>query len=250
MSQRPQNARHMRNRPNNQQHHHHHQQRLHQHHQHHNHHSSRLLDFLNHSTNYQLNNTDKYVCEFSQDRNGSKFIQRKLDEATENRKNKIFEELHANLHALMMHCFANFVVQKFFTIGNFDQRQKLYDHIKAHFLELSLNKYGCRVVQKAIETASSVQFAYLLNQFTQENIMGLVFDANGNHVVQNIFRTAAIAPNRHIQVIIDHKTPSHSISKEFFIRYSSFLVSFYFCFCACEGCFISMHSRLCAGHVL
>lgn len=201
MSQRPQNARHMRNRPNNQQHHHHHQQRLHQHHQHHNHHSSRLLDFLNHSTNYQLNNTDKYVCEFSQDRNGSKFIQRKLDEATENRKNKIFEELHANLHALMMHCFANFVVQKFFTIGNFDQRQKLYDHIKAHFLELSLNKYGCRVVQKAIETASSVQFAYLLNQFTQENIMGLVFDANGNHVVQNIFRTAAIgSSNRHIQV--------------------------------------------------
>lgn len=192
MSHRPQNPRRMRDND--------HHQRQHHNQHNHRHQSMRLQDFLNHRANYQLTNIDRCVCEFSQDRDGSKFIQRKLDEAPDQRKNKIFEEIHAQLHALMMHCFANFVVQKFFTIGNLEQRQRLYAHVKAHFLELSLNKYGCRVVQKAIETAQPYQLAYLLDQFTEGNIMCLVYDANGNHVIQNIICTAENVPNRHIQV--------------------------------------------------
>ena len=99
----------------------------------------------------------------------------------------------------MMHRFANFVVQKFFTIGNEQQRTLLYRHVRMHFLELSLNKYGCRVVQKAIETATPPQFGCLLDQFTELNVVRLALDSNGNHVIQNIFRTAN-GPNRHIQV--------------------------------------------------
>lgn len=163
----------------------------------------RLQEFQNNRDHFQLNAIDKYVCEFSQDRDGSKFIQRKLDDATDNRKNKIFEEIHSNLHALMIHRFANFVVQKFFTIGTPHQCSILYKHVKENFVDLSLNKYGCRVVQKAIETATPFQFACLLEQMTERNVMYLVLDANGNHVIQNIFRTA-INNNRHIQVKSPH----------------------------------------------
>lgn len=189
MSHRPQNPRRMQN----------HQNHHHQHHNN-NHRSARLQKFLNNPSTFQLSETDGFVCEFAEDRSGSKFIQRKLDEATDHRKNRIFEEICANLHILMFHGFANFVVQKFFVIGNVDQRNRLYDYIKEHFLVLSLNKYGCRVVQKAIDKATIHQLACLMEKFTEENIMCLVYDANGNHVIQHIFRTATNVEYRHIQV--------------------------------------------------
>lgn len=99
MSQRQQNPRRMRNQPN-----HHHQQhhRYHQRQHHNQHQSMRLQDFLNHRTDFPLNKIERFVCEFCQDRDGSKFIQRKLDEAPDHRKNRIFEEIHADLHTLMM----------------------------------------------------------------------------------------------------------------------------------------------------
>lgn len=171
-------------------------------HQNHHQHSVRLQNFLSNHHVYQLHDIVNYVCEFAQDRDGSKFIQRKLDEAPDHRKTTLFNEIYANLHALMMHRFANFVVQKFFTIGNADQCLKMYEHIKVNFLELSLNKYGCRVVQKAIETATPLNLYFMMQQFSEENVMILVMDPNGNHVIQNIFRTAATSPNRHIQVIL------------------------------------------------
>lgn len=201
MSQRQNNPRHTRIQQNHNQQHHQHQWT-----------SSRLQDFLNNRNNYQLSRTDKHVCEFSQDREGSKFIQRKLDEATDQRKIKVFDEIHSNLHALMMHRFANFVVQKFFNIGTPDQRSKLYIHIQANFVELSLDKYGCRVVQKAIETATQHQFGCLLEQYTEQNVMCLVLNANGNHVIQNIFRTSTNAPNRYIQVKKNETFTNNQIS--------------------------------------
>lgn len=165
------------------------------------HHSMRLQNFLFNHQNYQLSDIVNHVCEFAQDRDGSKFIQRKLDEAPDHRKSTIFNELYTNLHALIKHRFANFVVQKFFTIGNHEQYVKLYKHIKDHFLELSLDKYGCRVVQKAIETSTPINLFCMMDKFTEENIMILAMDPNGNHVIQNVFRTAGAVPNRHIQVI-------------------------------------------------
>lgn len=161
--------------------------------------SPRLQLFLDNRIG-QLNDISNHICEFAQDRDGSKFIQRKLDEAPDHRKKSIFNEIHTQLNALMMHRFANFVIQKYFHIGNEDQRAMLYRHIKVHFFELSRNKYGCRVVQKAIEQATTLQLFCLLEEFTEQNVLTLVLDANGNHVIQNIFRTAASVPNRHIQV--------------------------------------------------
>lgn len=161
-----------------------------------------------HQRQNQLNDISNRICQYSQERDGSKFIQRKLDEATEHRRNAVFEEISTDLHALMMHRFANFVVQKYFNIGDSDQRDHLYRHVKAHFVELSLNRYGCRVVQKAIETATIFQLSCLLEQFTEQNVITLVKDPNGNHVVQNVFRCAANVENRHIQVKLKAKSPN------------------------------------------
>ena len=48
----------------------------------------------------------------------------------------------------MTDVFGNYVIQKFFEHGNQQQKKQLADKMKGHIPELSLQMYGCRVVQK------------------------------------------------------------------------------------------------------
>lgn len=49
---------------------------------------------------------------------------------------------------LMTDVFGNYVIQKFFEHGNQSQKKTLANQMKGHVLQLSLQMYGCRVVQK------------------------------------------------------------------------------------------------------
>jgi pumilio RNA-binding family len=57
--------------------------------------------------------------EFSRDQYGSRFIQQKLEEATPEESQMIFEEIHPHAFRLMVDVFGNYVIQKFFEHGLF-----------------------------------------------------------------------------------------------------------------------------------
>lgn len=148
-----------------------------------------LEDFRsNRYDNFQLNDIVSHVTEFAKDRDGSKFIQRKLDDATDHRKDSIFREMKRSLFELMINAYGNFVVQKFFDVGSDEHRRELYAQVTKHFLEMSLNKYGCRVVQKAIEKGNQSQQFVIMQQCTGNDMVRVAVDANGNHVLQRSFR--------------------------------------------------------------
>lgn len=150
-----------------------------------------LEDFRgNRYQNLQLNDIASHVVEFATDFYGSKFIQRKLDDATLFRKNAIFREMRPHLLRLMVDTFANFVVQKLFDVGNPEQQQEMIEVIRSNFVYFSMNKYGCRVVQTAIEKMSSFQQMYMVKICTKEDLILLSKDPNGNHVMQMYFRHA------------------------------------------------------------
>lgn len=48
----------------------------------------------------------------------------------------------------MTDVFGNYVIQKFFEHGNQGQKKILAGQMKNHILTLSMQMYGCRVVQK------------------------------------------------------------------------------------------------------
>lgn len=48
----------------------------------------------------------------------------------------------------MTDVFGNYVIQKFFEHGTQQQKTILAEQMKGHILALSLQMYGCRVVQK------------------------------------------------------------------------------------------------------
>jgi len=115
----------------------------------------------------------------------------------------------------MTDVFGNYVIQKLFEHGNQVQKRVLAEQMKNHVMELSMQMYGCRVVQKvclislrygpyanavkALEHVLADQQAELVEEL-QADVLKCVKDQNGNHVVQKAIERV---PTEHIQFVID-----------------------------------------------
>ncbi len=64
----------------------------------------------------------------------------------------VFNEILTAAYSLMTDVFGNYVIQKFFEFGTNDQKQTLAQRVRGHVLPLALQMYGCRVIQKALES--------------------------------------------------------------------------------------------------
>uniref|UniRef100_A0AAY4AZQ8 PUM-HD domain-containing protein n=1 Tax=Denticeps clupeoides TaxID=299321 RepID=A0AAY4AZQ8_9TELE len=171
---------------------------------------SRLLeDFRNNRfPNLQLRDLPGHMVEFSQDQHGSsvffvykRFIQQKLERATSAERQMVFGEILQAAYQLMTDVFGNYVIQKFFEFGSADQKLALATRIRGHVLPLALQMYGCRVIQKALESISSDQ--QVISDIVREldgHVLKCVKDQNGNHVVQKCIE--CVQPQA-LQFIID-----------------------------------------------
>uniref|UniRef100_A0A8C1RTL0 Pumilio RNA-binding family member 2 n=1 Tax=Cyprinus carpio TaxID=7962 RepID=A0A8C1RTL0_CYPCA len=188
---------------------------------------SRLLeDFRNNRfPNLQLRDLPGHMVEFSQDQHGSRsqllpvynfagfwkswnffstafqFIQQKLERATPAERQIVFGEILQAAYQLMTDVFGNYVIQKFFEFGSVDQKLALATRIRGHVLPLALQMYGCRVIQKALESISSDQ--QVISDIVREldgHVLKCVKDQNGNHVVQKCIE--CVQPQA-LQFIID-----------------------------------------------
>lgn len=71
-----------------------------------------------------------------------------METANSDEKERVFKEIQPNAMQLMTDVFGNYVIQKFFEHGDQSQKRILASKMKGHVLTLSLQMYGCRVVQK------------------------------------------------------------------------------------------------------
>ncbi|XP_048565109.1 pumilio homolog 1-like [Triticum urartu] len=161
---------------------------------------SSLLDEFksNKARSFDLAEIAGNVVEFSADQYGSRFIQQKLETATVEEKNMVFEEIMPHALSLMTDVFGNYVVQKFFEHGSSTQRRELANKLFGHVLTLSIQMYGCRVIQKAIEVVDLDQKTKMVTEL-DGHIMRCVRDQNGNHVIQKCIECI---PEDSIQFII------------------------------------------------
>ncbi|XP_008777342.2 LOW QUALITY PROTEIN: pumilio homolog 2-like [Phoenix dactylifera] len=161
--------------------------------------SSLLNEFKSNKARcFELAEIAGHVVEFSADQYGSRFIQQKLETATTEEKNMVFEEIMPHALSLMTDVFGNYVVQKFFEHGSAVQRRELASQLNGHVLALSLQMYGCRVIQKAIEVVDLDQKTKMVTEL-DGHIMRCVRDQNGNHVIQKCIECV---PQDAIQFII------------------------------------------------
>ena len=69
-------------------------------------------------------------------------------------------------------------------IGTLEHQMAILNNMKNHVLELTKHTYGCRVVQKALETikASNIDDNIILPEL-EGNVVATIKDGNGNHVI-------------------------------------------------------------------
>lgn len=152
----------------------------------------------NKNKKYELRDLYGHIVEFSGDQHGSRFIQQRLESATSEEKEVIFNEIKPNSLQLMTDVFGNYVIQKFFELGNQPQKTILAKQMENHILNLSLQMYGCRVVQKAVEHVLTDQQATLIKELNG-HVLKCVKDQNGNHVIQKAIERI---PSEHITFIL------------------------------------------------
>jgi len=162
--------------------------------------SALLEDFRNNKNKkFELSDIVGHIVEFSSDQYGSRFIQQKLEVASNDEKQMVFDEIYPKALQLMTDVFGNYVIQKFFEHGTPQQKEKLASQMKGNVLKLSLQMYGCRVVQKALEYVQIEQQSSLIREL-DGNILKCIKDQNGNHVIQKAIEKI---PTEYIQFIID-----------------------------------------------
>jgi hypothetical protein len=116
-----------------------------------------------------------HVVAFCQDQHGSRFIQQKLEVCPDVDKQLIFDEILPAAHSLMTDVFGNYVLQKLFEYGTPDQCEALALLLTGQSVQLSMQMYGCRVVQKALEYVSTQRLIALVSEFENSQVSYIIF---------------------------------------------------------------------------
>jgi len=147
--------------------------------------SSPLLDEFRATKNrdWTMHQIAGHVVEFCQDQNGSRFIQQRLELGDPAEQQIVVCEVIPAIRRLRNDVFGNYVVQKLLDFGTAQVKSSIRDTLEGEMLQLSLQMYGCRVVQKALEALSEEDIPRLLVEF-HHNVLSCIHDQNGNHVIQ------------------------------------------------------------------
>lgn len=122
------------------------------------------------SRQWSLKDLSNHIVAFCQDQHGSRFIQQKLEICSDVEKQLVFDEIFPSAQILMTDVFGNYVLQKLFEYGSKDQCEALASLLKGQAVQLSMQMYGCRVVQKALEYVSCDRLVDLVAEFDNPQV--------------------------------------------------------------------------------
>lgn len=196
----------------------------------------------NRFANIRLEDMQGDMFGLCKDQHGCRFLQKKLEEGDPTHRDMIFAEIYPHFGELMTDAFGNYLSQKLLEHSTDEQRDLLIESISGELVSISLNMHGTRAAQKMIDFLSTQRQVQSLIVALNLNVVTLIKDLNGNHVIQkclnhlppedNQFIYNAVAANcievathRHgccvLQRCIDHASESQRIQLVTEITYNS-----------------------------
>ncbi|KAI7901042.1 armadillo-type protein [Cokeromyces recurvatus] len=138
--------------------------------------------------------------ELCKDQNGCRFLQKKMEEKEDGMKNleMIFNEIHPHFTELMTDPFGNYLCQKMLEKCNHDQRTIIVETVAPELVKIALNMHGTRAVQKLIEYLSTTEQIKTVTAALKSNVVTLIKDLNGNHVIQKCLHRLSSKNNQFI----------------------------------------------------
>ena len=142
----------------------------------------RLLD-RNVSCNWKYI-VDKIIC--SNDQQASIFLQQKLKVSPAEMKHELIDAIIAQAYPLMINRFGNFLVQRCLEHGTIEQVNAIANTIRGKTLELSMDAFGCHVIQKAFDVVPESYKASMVHELLRQ-IPQTVVHRYACHVWQKLF---------------------------------------------------------------
>ncbi|RAK74848.1 putative RNA-binding protein [Aspergillus fijiensis CBS 313.89] len=139
---------------------------------------------LSRFTNFPLEHYQGELYGLCKDQHGCRYLQRKLEERSPEHVQMIFEETHMHVVELMTDPFGNYLCQKLLEYSNDDQRTALINNAAHQLVKIALNQHGTRALQKMIEFISTPEQTQTVIHALKDQVVELVQDLNGNHVIQ------------------------------------------------------------------
>ena len=118
------------------------------------------------------------------DQHGCRYLQKKLEERNEQDIHIIFDEVKDHFSDLMVDPFGNYLCQRLLEYANDEQRTILVQNAVPAMPKIALNQHGTRALQKMIEFISTSEQTNLIIEALRFDVVQLVQDLNGNHVIQ------------------------------------------------------------------
>ncbi|KAF1797573.1 armadillo-type protein [Mucor lusitanicus] len=152
---------------------------------------------VNKYTGASLDEFQGKLYELCKDQNGCRFLQTKLEESPLN-VTVIYNEIHMHFVDLMTDPFGNYLCQKLLERCDDSQRTSIVDVIAPEFLKICLSMHGTRAVQKLIEFLSTKRQIQAVIAALEPNVVALIKDLNGNHVIQKCLHKLSPEHNQFI----------------------------------------------------
>ena len=125
------------------------------------------------------------AVDLSKDHSGSRLVQRKYEEGSDEIRNKIFEKFKPEILNLSKDIFGNYAIQKVLEFKDKEKNNFIMEALKGKIYELSLHMYGCRVMQQLI-TVIDENYLVDITKELEGHYAKCIEDQNGNHVIQKL----------------------------------------------------------------
>ncbi|KAF8282708.1 putative pumilio/PUF RNA binding protein 3 [Trypanosoma cruzi] len=144
------------------------------------------------------------VYEIAKDQHGCRFLQRLLGGSNGDGEfvRIIMNEVVPHVAELMTDQYANFLIQKLFDMMPQDVRYKVARVAAPKIISIALTPHGTFSVQKMVETIASREEMDILREALSKDVVRLVKDAHGNHVIQKVLQRFSHADKEFIYAAV------------------------------------------------
>ncbi|KAI0025815.1 armadillo-type protein [Xylariomycetidae sp. FL0641] len=139
---------------------------------------------MNRFANMPLEQCGGTIYELCKDQHGCRYLQKQLENRIPDQIHMIWQETNQHVVELMTDPFGNYLCQKLLEYCNDDERTILVQNAAQDMIRIALNQHGTRALQKMIDFVNTPQQVNLIIGALHNNVVQLIQDLNGNHVIQ------------------------------------------------------------------
>jgi len=143
--------------------------------------------------NLPLESVGGTIYSLCKDQHGCRYLQKQLENRIPEQIHMIWLETNQHVVELMTDPFGNYLCQKLLEYCSDEERTVLIRNASEAMVRIALNQHGTRALQKMIEHVTTPVQIKLIIDALRHQVVELIQDLNGNHVIQKCLNKLSAA---------------------------------------------------------